>query len=342
MGSLFCHVYDITESGNFEGKNIPNLIKIDLEQFAAQNGQDYTQLAQKLEQARVKLFEHREKRIHPYKDDKILTSWNGLMIAALARGGRVLASQDYILAAKKAIAFIDHHLFQNGRLMVRYREGEVRNKGFIDDYAFLLWAYIEMYESTLELGYIDRAKDLAKEMVDLFWDQEEGGFFFYGSDNEELLVRQKEAYDGAIPSGNSVAAMQMLRLARLTGEYQLEEKVQQLFDANAKQLTQYPEGHTFLLQTYLMTQMGMKEVIVLKSKNEEIAQPLIKELQIGFHPEVTFLVSDDQEKLSQLAPYTKDYHSIEDATTVYVCENFVCNKPTTDINEAIELIRKKK
>ncbi len=201
LGRLFCHVYDITESGNFEGKNIPNLIKIDLEQFAAQNGQDYTQLAQKLEQARVKLFEHREKRIHPYKDDKILTSWNGLMIAALARGGRVLASQDYILAAKKAIAFIDHHLFQNGRLMVRYREGEVRNKGFIDDYAFLLWAYIEMYESTLELGYIDRAKDLAKEMVDLFWDQEEGGFFFYGNDNEELLVRQKEAYDGAIPSG---------------------------------------------------------------------------------------------------------------------------------------------
>ncbi len=147
---------------------------------------------------------------------------------------------------------------------------------------------------------------------------------------------------GQFHLGNSVAAMQMLRLARLTGEYQLEEKVQQLFDANAKQLTQYPEGHTFLLQTYLMTQMGMKEVIVLKSKNEEIAPPLIKELQTGFHPEVTFLVSDDQEKLSQLAPYTKDYHSIEDATTVYVCENFVCNKPTTYINEAIELIRKKK
>ncbi|MCQ6280567.1 thioredoxin domain-containing protein [Bacillus sp. EB600] len=342
LGSLFCHVYDITESGNFEGKNIPNLIKIDLDQFAAQNGQDLTQLAQKLELARGKLFEHREKRIHPYKDDKILTSWNGLMIAALAKGGRALASQDYILAAKKAIEFIDHHLFKNGRLMVRYREGEVRNKGFIDDYAFLLWAYIEMYESTLELDYIERAKNLTKEMVDLFWDEEEGGFFFYGSDNEELLIRQKEAYDGAIPSGNSVAAMQMLRLARLTGEYQLEEKVQRLFDANAKQLTQYPEGHAFLLQTYLMTQMGMKEVIVLKSKNDKIAQSLIKELQTGFHPEVTFLVSEDQEKLATVAPYTKDYHPIDQSTTVYVCENFICNKPTTDINEAIELINKKK
>jgi uncharacterized protein len=113
-----------------------------------------------------------------------------------------------------------------------------------------------MYEATLELGYIERAKDLTKDMLDLFWDQEEGGLFFYGRDKEELLVRQKEAYDGAILAGNSVAAMGMLRLARLTGEYQLEEKVQQLFDANARQLSQYPEGHAFLLQTYLMTQMG--------------------------------------------------------------------------------------
>ena len=239
-GKLFCQVYDITEHGNFEGKNIPNLIKTDLTQIAAQNGQEFTQLAQTLEEAREKLFEHREKRIHPYKDDKILTSWNGLMIAALARGGRVFANQDYILAAEKAIDFIEDHLVENGRLMVRYRDGEVRNKGFIDDYAFLLWAYLEMYEATLDLDYIDKAKNLTKEMLDLFWDQDEGGFFFYGRDNEELLVRQKEAYDGAIPSGNSVAAMGMLLLARLTGEYQLEEKVQELFDANAKELNQYP------------------------------------------------------------------------------------------------------
>lgn len=264
------------------------------------------------------------------------------MIAALAKGGRILASQNYLFAAEKAIKFIEDNLFQNGRLMVRYRDGEVRNKGFIDDYAFLLWAYLEMYEATLELGNIERAKDLTKDMLDLFWDQKEGGLFFYGRDNEELLVRQKEAYDGAILAGNSVTAMGMLRLARLTGEYQLEEKVQQLFDANARQLSQYPEGHAFLLQTYLMTQMGMKEVIVLKSKNDEIPGPLMKELQIGFHPELIFLVSEDQEMLVQLAPFAKDYHPIEQATTVYVCESFVCNKPTTNQDEAIELIRKKK
>jgi uncharacterized protein YyaL (SSP411 family) len=342
LGALYCDVYDITKSGNFEGKNIPNLIKFDFDRITARYGQDYTELSQKLEEARVKLLKHREQRVHPYKDDKILTSWNALMIAALAKGGAVFGVQDYILAAEKAILFIERNLIRNGRLMVRFRDGDVRNKGFIDDYAFLLWAYIELYEATFELGYIAKAKKLTEKMLDLFWDYEEGGFFFYGRDNEELLIRQKEAYDGAIPSGNSVAAMGMLRLARLTGDFQLEEKVQQLFDANAWELTQYPEGHAFLLQTYLMSQIGMKEVIVLKEKNASNIKPLIQELRTGFHPEVTFLVSDDIEKLARQATFTKDYHKIGQETTIYVCENFVCNQPTTNIEEAIELISKKR
>jgi uncharacterized protein YyaL (SSP411 family) len=342
LGALYCDVYDITESGNFEGKNIPNLINIDFNRIAAQYGQNNVQLFKKLEEARVKLFKHREQRVHPYKDDKILTSWNGLMIAALAKGGAVFGDKDYVLAAEKAIGFIEQNLIQNGRLMVRFRDGDIRNKGFIDDYAFLLWAYIELYEATFELGNIEKAKKLMEQMLDLFWDHEEGGFFFTGRDNEELLVRQKEAYDGAIPSGNSVAAMGMLRLARLAGEFQLEEKVQQLFDANAWQLTHYPEGHAFLLQTYLMTQIGMKEVIVLKEKSANNIQPLLQELQAEFHPEVTFLVSDDIEKLAQQAAFTKDYHKIDEETTIYVCENFVCNQPTTNIEEAIKLISKKR
>ncbi|MFL6560464.1 MAG: thioredoxin domain-containing protein, partial [Bacillus sp. (in: firmicutes)] len=209
IGSLYCQVYNITEQGNFEGQNIPNLIQEDIIQFSLRSGLNSKIVLTQIEEARKKLFDYRKKRIHPYKDDKILTAWNGLMIAALAKAGRVFNQIQFGEAAEKAIEFIENNLVVEGRLMVRYRDGEVKNKGFIDDYAFVLWAYIELYENTLKLEYLRKARTLTKKMLDLFWDQEEGGFFFYGNDNEELLVRQKEAYDGAIPSGNSVAAMQM-------------------------------------------------------------------------------------------------------------------------------------
>ena len=335
-GALFCHVYDITTQGNFEGKSIPNLIHQDVQQFASQNGLEDEKLLGQLEAAREKLFKVRNQRVHPHKDDKILTSWNGLMIAALAKAGRVFNQKEFILAGEKAIRFIETNLVLKNRLMVRYRDGEVKQKGFIDDYAFMVWAYIEMYESTLELRYLQRAVQVTEQMLELFWDDEAGGFFFYGNDNEELLVRQKEVYDGAIPSGNSVAAMQMIRLARLTGNFQLEEKVQQLFNTFSVELTQYPAGQTFLLQSYLLTQMGMKEVIVLE--RDERSSTLVKELQQGFHPEITYLISSDRGKLAEIAPFTKEYQTINEQTTIYVCENFVCNKPTTDINEAIKMI----
>jgi uncharacterized protein YyaL (SSP411 family) len=339
LGILYCQIYDITEQGNFEGKNIPNLIREDINQFSKRNGLNRENVDSQIEEARKKLFDYREKRIHPYKDDKILTSWNGLMIAALAKAGRVFDKAEYREAAEKAITFIENNLFVDGRLMVRYRDGEVKNKGFIDEYAFVLWAYIELYESTLNLEYIRKARILTNDMFDLFWDQLDGGFFFYGKDNEELIVRQKEAYDGAIPSGNSVAAMQLIKLARLTGDYEIEEMVQQLFDTFADELIQYPAGHTLLLQSYLQTQIDMKEVIVL-SPNQE-SQKLLDELQKEFHPEITYLIGDDREKLTEIAPFTMDYQAKKDKTTVYVCKNFVCNKPTTDIGEAINLINNK-
>ncbi|WP_042455576.1 thioredoxin domain-containing protein [Neobacillus dielmonensis] len=335
LGGLYCQVYDITRQGNFENKNIPNLIGIDLEQFALQHGQTPEIIVNQLEEARKKLFQYREKRVHPYKDDKILTAWNGLMIAALAKAGRVFEREDYKEAAGKAMHFMEANLIVDGRLMVRYRDGEIKNKGFMDDYAFLVWAYMELYESTLNLIYLKKAKSLTVDMIDLFWDDTAGGFFFTGKDNEELLIRQKETYDGAIPSGNSVAAMQMLRIARLSGDFELEEKVQKIFQACDEELTSYPSGHTFLLQCYLITQMSMKEVVVL---NQTETNSFVRALQKDFHPEITFLISDNQETLAAIAPFTKDYRPIDNQITIYVCENFVCNQPTTDPVQAFQQI----
>lgn len=335
LGELLCDVFDITEDGNFEGKSIPNLIKRDFLDFSVYCGMDLEKLTERMEEARKKLFEHREKRIHPHKDDKILTAWNGLMIAALAMAGRVFYDKQYTEAAKKAIRFIEEKLIVDGRLMVRYRGGDVKQAGYIDDYANVLWAYIELYETTFELGYLKKAKALAEQMIELFWDEEAGGFYFYGDDHETLFVRPKEVYDGAMPSGNSVASLQLLRLARLTGETQFEEKMNKLLGAFGSEVERYPSGYSYLLQTLCTLEYGMKEVVVLlheKQGNEY----LLEHLQQEFHPELTYLVSQDEQELTEIAPFTEDFSKVDGKTTVFICEQFACQQPTTDVEAVIK------
>ncbi|WP_455675580.1 thioredoxin domain-containing protein, partial [Pradoshia sp.] len=301
----------------------------------AHNDLNAEEVKRDLEKARQKLFAVREERIHPHKDDKILTAWNGLMVAGLAKAGRAFNHQEAIEAAKDAIGFIEKQLIVNGRVMVRYREGEVKQEGFIDDYAYLIWGYLELYEASVDISYLKRAKDLASEMIQLFWDEEHGGFYFYGTDNEELLIRPKEFYDGALPSGNSVAALQLVRLGRLTGDYKLEEKVEELFKVSGADVSHYPMGHTYMLMAYLTTQMKMKEAIVFgKDYKEDV---FLAYLQKEFHPEVTYLAGTDASVLQDAAPFTADYRVLGERT-YYICENFVCHAPETNPEIAIKQI----
>lgn len=332
IGELYCSVYDITESGNFEGLSIPNLIDESVQSYAEKHQLDLRKLQSTFDSARKQLFSHRDMRIHPHKDDKILTSWNALMIVALAKASRVFDHEKYVQAAKQAIQFIEEKLIIDGRVMVRYREGEVKQKGFIDEYAYLTWAYLELYETTLELSYLEKAKHTVNQMIQLFWDDTEGGFYFYGEDNEQLLIRPKEVYDGALPSGNSVAALQMLRLSRLTGDISFEDLVNQLLTAFASKVKQYSSGYTYLLQTVLLTQMKMKEVVVLIEQDS----PIIQALHHDFYPEVTYLVGKSSDELSLFAPFTADYKKIDNRTTYYVCENFVCHQPVSDAEQAMK------
>ncbi|MEL3957318.1 thioredoxin domain-containing protein [Caldifermentibacillus hisashii] len=343
LGTLFCQAYDITKQGNFEGKNIPNLIISDLESIAKAEGISSAELAEKLETARQRLFQHREKRVRPFRDDKILTAWNGLMIASLAKAGRVFHQASYVQAAEKAVSFIRDNLIQNGRVMVRYRDGEVKNKAFIDEYAFLLWGYIELYESTFAPFYLEEAKKLADNMMDLFWDDHAGGFFFSGNDDEPLLVRQKESYDGALPSGNSVAACQLLRLAKLTGDFTLEEKVQQMFQVFSKDIHDYPNGHAMMLQSVMLSQQAMKEVVIVMDDETKEVVDFIQHIQENFHPEISLMAvkRNEQAKLSEIAPFIEDYAMINEKPTIYVCENFQCNQPTNHFQTAMDLLFKK-
>ncbi|SDH25727.1 hypothetical protein SAMN05192534_10362 [Alteribacillus persepolensis] len=337
-GELFCRVYDIAETGNFEGKSIPNLIRQSPQAFAAQHQLDPENVKERLEASRQRLFEHREKRVHPHKDDKILTSWNALMVAALAKAGRVFQQERYLKEAERAFQFIESKLTEGGRLMVRYREGEVKYKGFVEDYANVLWAALELYESSLDLVYVKKAKHYGDQLIHLFWDAENGGFFFYGHDAEQLLVRPKETFDGAMPSGNSVAAVQLLRLARFTGEHRYEEKTRQALAAFAKELKQYPSGHMYFLQSYLLLHSHMKEVIVLTNDNDEKANVMTEQLTQEFYPEVTYLISDKPEHFQEVAPFAASYEKKEGKTTIFVCENFACHQPVTETDDALAML----
>ncbi|MCY8225545.1 thioredoxin domain-containing protein [Bacillus haynesii] len=336
LGELYCAVYNITQEGNFEGHNIPNLIYTRLEDIKDEFALTDEELQNKLEEARTRLFEKRQERTYPHVDDKVLTSWNALMTAGLAKAAKVYNAPEYLEMARAAVEFIEIKLIQDGRVMVRYRDGEVKNKGFIDDYAFLLWAYIELYEASLDLTDLRKAKKLAADMTGLFWDEEHGGFYFTGSDAEALIVRDKEVYDGALPSGNGVLAVQLSRLGRLTGDLSLHDQAAKMFSAFHGDVSAYPSGHTNFLQGLLSHVMPQKEIVVLGKRNDPDRQKIISALQQAFQPNYAILAAESPDDFKGIADFAAEYKAVDDKTTVYICENFACRQPTTNIDEALD------
>ncbi|MDR4507937.1 MAG: hypothetical protein MRJ65_06820 [Candidatus Brocadiaceae bacterium] len=219
--NLIINVFNIERAGNFKGEiagrntgdNILHLKK-SLAEIAFGNKTSLEELKERVETARRKLCAVRSKRIRPHRDDKILTDWNGLMLAALAKGAQVFDVPEYLAAAERATDFILSDMRrQDGRLLHRYRDGQADILAFADDYAFFIWGLLELYETNFDVRYLQTALDLNSEMINHFWDNQSGGFYFTANDMEELLVRQKDVYDGAIPSGNSVAVLNLFRLA---------------------------------------------------------------------------------------------------------------------------------
>ncbi|GIM27647.1 thioredoxin domain-containing protein [Clostridium polyendosporum] len=329
-GEKFCRIFDITPNGNFEGKNIPNLIRFSIPENELQF----------VKRCRERLFSYREKRVHPYKDDKILTSWNGLMIAAMAIGGRVLNNKEYSLAAERAVEFIYKNLVrEDGRLLARYRDGEAAFPAYADDYAFLAWGLIELYETTYNPDYLKKAVDLNNDLLRYFWDVEKGGLFVYGSDSEQLITRPKEIYDGATPSGNAVSALNLLRLARLTGDYELEDKAHRILKAFGNQIVSYPKGHAFSLMALLFIQSPTKEVVVVADSNNNDAQNMINIINSEFRPfTVSVFFSSENSDLKSVAPFITDYKSVDGKATAYVCENFACQAPVTSSDQLEEML----
>lgn len=210
--------------------------------------------------------------------------------------------------------------------------------GFIDDYAFLLRAYLELYGSTFDPGYLQRARYLCRQMIDLFWDKKQGRFFFTAHDAEQLIVREKETYDGAIPSGNSVALEQLIRLLRLTGEPEFQEKAEQMLRTFKVQVEGFESGHTAFLQGVMLMEMPSGDCSGRK-KGRPGAGKNVQALSRSLLPNVTLLAAEDPSQLSEVAPFVKDYRQIDNRTTVYVCENFACRTPTTDVDAVINSLQ---
>ncbi|WP_342773067.1 thioredoxin domain-containing protein [Paenibacillus flagellatus] len=341
-GELFCELYDITEEGNFEGHSIPNLIGQVPETFAVRKGMSAAELNVKRKAWREKLFAYREKRVRPHKDDKILTSWNGLMIAALAKGAKVLGHPAYAEAAAKAESFLWTKLRrEDGRLLARYRDGEAAFPGYADDYAYLLWGLIELYEATFEPDYLRKATSLARDMLRLFWDEERGGLFFYGQDAEQLLARMKETYDGAMPSGNSVAAYNLQRLAKYVYDAELAQKADELLQAFAGAAERYPSGHAMLLTALDFAVSPPTEIVIAGDPDHPVARRMLESVRSRFMPNaVVILVPNGErgDRVRETIPLVRDKAAIGGRPTAYVCENFACLSPTDDPEELEELL----
>ncbi|MCE7744374.1 MAG: thioredoxin domain-containing protein [Candidatus Heimdallarchaeota archaeon] len=351
-GNLFLQIYNFEEDGNFKdqatqkktGSNIPHLKK-SITDLASELKISTKELVEKLESMRIKLFEKRKTRIHPHKDDKILTDWNGLMITAFAIAGRILENEDYTTASEKALNFIIQNLeTKSGRLVHRYREGEIAINGMIDDYAFTIWALLELYETTFKVEYLKKAIQYNDKMIEHFWDKNKGGFFFTPDDGEELIVRKKEIYDGAIPSGNSVAMLNMIRISRITMDLSLEEKAVQMNKLFSTTIEQSLLSFTLFLSALEYTFGPSFEVVIVGNLNKTDTNEMLQALRSEYIPNkiVLFLPSDEEKpEISNVTDFVK-YKSMKNGkATVYVCINRFCKFPTDDINKMLQLLNAK-
>jgi uncharacterized protein len=290
------------------------------------------------ESIRLKLLQHRNNRIRPLKDDKILTDWNGLTISSLAKGYLTFGVEDYIKIAEKSANFILKNMLTNdGKLLHRFRDGEAKINAHLDDYAFLAWGLIELYEATFKTKYLKKAIELTNKMIELFWDENNGGFFL--SENEDVLFKQKEIYDGAIPSGNSVALLVLIKLSKITGRSDLNELTFKLVETFSGTVSKHPSAYTFFLSAFDFLIGPSFEIIIVGKSSDDISK-IQKLLNSKFIPNKISLYkpTDREDEINLIAPFLTHYKEIDGKTTIYICTNYECKQPVTSVEEMMRLI----
>ena len=319
-GRHFCNCYDITEEGNFHGKSIPNLLLNNRWNFVPEGYEEY----------REKLRLYREERLSLFTDEKILTGWNGLMLMALSRAAFAFGDRRYLMEARELAEFMGEKLYEGGRLMARLCDGELRYEAQLDDYAFYALGLLELYRADFKAGHIASAQALAGQLLEDFAD-EKGGFFRTSRGAEKLFIRPKEVYDGALPSGNSAAALLFEELFRLTGKELWREAAEKQLGYICSACARVPAGCAFGYLAMLRYVYGGRELVCALPSGE--LPESFKAVLGRYAPELTVLVKDPEngELLSQLAPFTADMQPQKGKAACYICQNGACSLPVTEL-----------
>ncbi|HNQ54317.1 MAG TPA: thioredoxin domain-containing protein [Methanothrix sp.] len=334
---LLIRLFDIYESGNFEtGRNIL-IARSTFKDAASVLGVSEGDLWRRWEGIRERLLAVREKRVHPQKDDKILADWNGLMISALAKAAQALNRPDYANAAARAADFILNEMkTEDGRLLHSYREGSAIS-GCLDDYAFLVWGLIDLYETLFEIKYLRAAAKLTRAMIEHFWDNGKGGLFFSPDDASDLPLREKAFRDGAIPSGNSAAMLDLLRLSHLTGQPEWENKAWQLARASGASAAGQTLGYTMLLSSLDYGLGPAIQIALVGKKEDEDAVEMLKVIRERFLPSKSVLLSQGEDT-AEMAEFARGLAKIEGKSAAYVCSGKSCRPPVTSPRELMLML----
>ena len=331
--------FNLETAGNFRGFEVPdgaNILHITAESttVARRLGIDPVQAEALLAAAKAKLLAHREQRVHPFKDEKILTDWNGLLLAALATGGRVLQAEEWVQTAEETARFLLTVMrAPDGGLWHRYYRGEAGIHGFLEDYAFLIWGLLELYEATFEARYLKEALALNTYLQRNFLDSAHGGYFQTAVNAAQVPVRQKELYDGAVPSGNSVMLLNLLKLARITGDPSLQQEAERSSVFFGDRVERTPVNYTQFLSALDFAFGPGREIVIAGERGEETTERMLAFIQTTYHPRTINLFRPTVEEnplLTRLAPFTKELTALAGKTTAYVCQNYRCSLPTTD------------
>jgi uncharacterized protein YyaL (SSP411 family) len=333
---VFAEYYRVTEKGNFENnKTILNIAE-PLVEVAKRLKKDPAEVEGIIQQSRAKLLAHRAKRIRPHRDDKVIAGWNGLMIASMARGGAVLQEPRYVTAAEKAGEFVLSKLRRDGRLMRYYRDGKVAGPGFLDDYAFVIMGLLDLYEATFDARWLAEAQKLTEQMIQQFGDKEAGAFFLAGKDADSLIVRNKPGYDGAVPSGNSIAALTLLKLGRLTMEQRFTEPGERVLQAFSGQMVQSPALLTAMLIALDFSLGPTQEIVIAGDPGQADTKEMLRTVRSRFLPRAVVLLhgaGKAGEAIEKEVAFLRGQVAIDGKATAYVCENYVCKRPVNSVSE---------
>lgn len=336
-GTPFSAYYGVTPKGNFEGGTSVLNIAMDLNKVSELYGIPLSQLETLLRSGRERLLAEREKRVKPGRDEKILTSWNGLMICGFTDGFKLTGKDEYLKAAEEAVDFILAGMERQGHLMRVFNQGRWYVNAYAEDYAFLIQALIDLYEATFEMKYLKKANDLNERMIHQFWDVQNGGFFFTGTENESLIARSKNPYDNAIPSANSIGLFNLIRLGYLTGQESLKQKSEQILQLFYGFLSEHPSGFAHMLSGYSFF-LSPEEIGIIGPKNDPGTASMLKEIFLAYLPNKILGLKDPQQTSDQnWIPFLKDKETSGGPTT-FICRNFTCLPPVKNEIELKKMI----